>query len=139
MKNFVATILFSLLAFGMASAQDVANDKHDSDVFANVEEMPTFGDGGVEQFCYWVMTHVKYPKKAAQEGIEGVVLVQFVIYPDGKARDFEIVKSPDKSLSKSVIATIKEANKLENGWKPGRNGGEPVKVLFTLPVNFSLK
>ena len=52
MKNFVATILFSLLAFGMASAQDVANDKHDSDVFANVEEMPTFGDGGVEQFFH---------------------------------------------------------------------------------------
>lgn len=139
MKNFVATALFSLLAFGMASAQKVFNDNLDSDVFESVEEMPTFGDGGVDKFCYWVMTNVKYPKKAAQKGIEGVVLVQFVIHPDGKARDFEVVKSPDKSLSKSVIATIKEANKLDDGWKPGRNGGVPVKVSFTLPVNFSLK
>jgi protein TonB len=101
--------------------------------------MPIFGDGGVDKFCYWVMTHVKYPKRALERCIEGVVLVQFVVPPDGKARDFKVVKSPDKSLLKSVIATIKEANKLDDGWKPGRNGGEPVKVSFTLPVSFSLK
>lgn len=139
MKNFVAAILFSLLSFGVASAQELSNDKRDSYVYVDVEEMPTFGDGGVEQFCYWVMTHVEYPKSATKRGIEGVVLVQFVVHPDGKARDFKVVKSPDKSLSKSVIATVKKANKLENGWKPGRNGGEPVKVSFTLPVNFSIK
>lgn len=69
MKSFVATIIFSLLAFGMASAQEISNDNRDSDVFECVEEMPTFGDGGVDKFCYWVMTHVKYPKKALENSV----------------------------------------------------------------------
>ena len=56
--NVVAVIAFSRKDFCLCRTN-----------MANVEEMPIFGDGGVDKFCYWVMTHVKYPKKALERGV----------------------------------------------------------------------
>ena len=56
--NVVAVIAFSRKDFYLCRTN-----------MANVEEMPIFGDGGVDKFCYWVMTHVKYPKRALERGV----------------------------------------------------------------------
>lgn len=138
MKRLMMTLMLALLSLSYAAAQ--APDTNTVDNAANnLETMPSFQGGGVENFCYWAMSNVEYPKRAVKRQIEGMVLIQFVIYPDGKMRDYVIVKSPDKSLSKAAKAVLDKANKLENGWTAGTDNGKPVKVSFTLPLNFALR
>ena len=132
------TLMLALLSISYAAAQAPDNDNNDY-AATNLDTMPSFQDGGVEDFCYWVMSNVEYPKRAIKRQIEGMVLIQFVICPDGKMRDYVIVKSPDKSLSKAAKAVLNKANKLENGWTAGTDNGQPVKVSFTLPINFALR
>ena len=132
------TLMLALLSLSYAAAQAPDNDNNDN-AATNLETMPSFQGGGVESFCYWAMSNVEYPKRAIKRQIEGMVLIQFVICPDGKMRDYVIVKSPDKSLSKAAKAVLNKANKLENGWTAGTDNGKPVKVSFTLPINFALR
>lgn len=131
-----------MLSFCVASAQSNVMPDNQSDEnissFADIDVLPTFQGEGVESFCYWVMTNVEYPKKALKQSTEGMVLVSFVIYPDGKMRDYEVVQSPAEALSDAVIDVLEKANKLKNGWKPGEVDGNPVKVSFTIPVNFAM-
>lgn len=137
MKRLFLTFALALLSFGAASAH--ANnvvDNPDVNPFEELDVMPTFQGQGVESFCYWVMTNVEYPSEAIEAGTEGMVLVSFVIYPDGKMRDYEVLQTPSIPLSAAVIDVLERANDLEDGWKPGRKGGKPVKVSFTIPVNF---
>ena len=139
MKRLFMTFVLAALSFGVASAQTSSDEQNDKSVepFAEIDVMPTFQGQSVEHFCYWVMTNVKYPKKALKQGAEGMVLVSFVIYPDGKMRDYEVVQSPAEVLSDAVIDVLEKANKLKDGWKPGEVDGKPVKVSFTIPVNFA--
>ena len=111
----------------------------EEEIFVTVEEMPTFQGGGLPEFRNWVQSHVKYPQIALENGIQGNVVVQFVVGPDGKMTNFRVLQSPDKTLSDATIATLEEANKLKKGWKPGKQRGKAVKVSFTLPVKFAIQ
>lgn len=135
MKRLLISMMFVVLSFGAAMAQspDSGNDDMNS-----VDVMPTFQDQGVENFCYWMMSNVAYPAEAIDAGVQGMVLVKFVIYPDGKIYDYEIVQSPDDMLSKAVVEVLDKSNLLEDGWKPAEVDGKPVKMSFTIPVNFAM-
>lgn len=85
------------------------------------------------------MTNVTYPTEAVEAGIEGMVLVKFVVNTDGKISDYEVLQSPAASLSEVVIATLDKANELESSWTPGMVDGEPVRVSFTIPVTFAMQ
>ncbi len=111
----------------------------EEEIFVTVEEMPTFQGGGLPEFRNWVQSHVKYPQIALENGIQGNVVVQFVVGPDGKMSNFRVLQSPDKTLSDATIAVLEEANKLKKGWKPGKQRGKAVKVSFTLPVRFAIQ
>ena len=111
----------------------------EEEIFATVEEMPTFQGGGLPEFRNWVQSHVKYPQIALENGIQGNVVIQFVVGPDGKMTNFRVLQSPDKTLSDATIAVLEEANKLKKGWKPGKQRGKAVKVSFTLPVKFAIQ
>ena len=104
------TLMLALLSLSYAAAQAPDTDNNDN-AATNLETMPSFQGGGVESFCYWAMSNVEYPKRAIKRQIEGMVLIQFVICPDGKMRDYVIVKSPDKSLSKAAKAVRISARK----------------------------
>ena len=111
----------------------------EEEIFVTVEEMPTFQGGGLPEFRNWVQSHVKYPQIALENGIQGNVVIQFVVGPDGKMTNFKVLQSPDKTLSDATIAVLQEANKLKKGWKPGKQRGKAVKVSFTLPVKFAIQ
>ena len=111
----------------------------EEEIFVTVEEMPTFQGGGLPEFRNWVQSHVKYPQIALENGIQGNVVIQFVVGPDGKMSNFRVLQSPDKTLSDATIAVLEEANKLKKGWKPGKQRGKAVKVSFTLPVKFAIQ
>jgi protein TonB len=119
--------------------EDKEEEIEEEEIFVTVEEMPTFQGGGLPEFRNWVQSHVKYPQIALENGIQGNVVIQFVVGPDGKMSNFRVLQSPDKTLSDATIAVLEEANKLKKGWKPGKQRGKAVKVSFTLPVKFAIQ
>ena len=111
----------------------------EEEIFFTVEEMPKFRGGGLPEFRNWVQQNVKYQQIALEIGIQGNVVVQFVVGADGKMQNFKVLQSPDKTLSDATIEVLKKANEMKNGWKPGKQRGKPVKVSFTLPVAFKIQ
>ena len=104
-------------------------------IFVVVESMPEF-PGGQQALFKYINENVKYPVIAQENGIQGRVICQFVVNKDGSIVDIEVVRSGgDPSLDKEAIRVIKSMPK----WKPGKQRGKPVRVKFTLPVNFKLQ
>lgn len=109
-------------------------EEEDNVVFQVVETMPSFPGGDAELFKF-LSNSVKYPVIAQENGIQGRVICQFVVNRDGSIVDIEVVRSVDPSLDKEAIRVIKSMPK----WSPGKQRGKPVRVKYTLPVNFRLQ
>jgi protein TonB len=109
-------------------------EEEDNVVFQVVETMPSFPGGDAELFKF-LSNSVKYPVIAQENGIQGRVICQFVVNRDGTIVDIEVVRSVDPSLDKEAVRVIKSMPK----WSPGKQRGKPVRVKYTLPVNFRLQ
>ncbi len=110
-------------------------EEEDSQViFQVVEKMPSFPGGDAALFKF-LNDNVKYPVIAQENGVQGRVICQFVVNRDGSIVDVEVVRSIDPSLDKEAIRVIKSMPK----WSPGQQRGKPVRVKYTLPVNFKLQ
>ena len=109
-------------------------EEEDNVVFQVVEKMPSFPGGDAALFKY-LSDNVKYPVIAQENGVQGRVICQFVVNRDGSIVDVEVVRSVDPSLDKEAIRVIKSMPK----WSPGQQRGKPVRVKYTLPVNFRLQ
>jgi TonB family protein len=95
--------------------------------------MPEF-PGGQEALMQFLRQEVKYPKEAEEKGLQGRVVVRYIIEKDGSISEVEIVKSVNEYLDAEAIRVVNAMPK----WKPGKQKGEPVRVKFTLPVTFRL-
>lgn len=115
---------------------EVHNDNTDSGdrVFQAVEQMPQF-PGGDAALMKWISKQIIYPTEAAENGIQGQVVVKFVVKRDGSIGDVVIVRSKDPALDREAVRVVRS---LPN-FTPGRNNGQPVNVWFTLPVRFKLQ
>ena len=110
-------------------------DEEEEVVFVIVESMPEF-PGGQQALFKYLSENVKYPVIAQENGIQGRVICQFVVNKDGSIVDVEVVRSGgDPSLDKEAVRVIKSMPK----WKPGKQRGKPVRVKYTVPVNFKLQ
>jgi len=109
-------------------------EEEDQVVFQVVEKMPSFPGGDAALFKF-LGDNVKYPVIAQENGVQGRVICQFVVNKDGSIVDVEVVRSVDPSLDKEAIRVIKSMPK----WSPGQQRGKPVRVKYTLPVNFKLQ
>lgn len=98
------------------------------------EKIPEF-PGGMNGFMNYLVKEIKYPKKSKRKGIEGRVLLSFIVNKDGSISDIEIVQSVNDELDKEAIRVVKTMPK----WEPGMQDGETVRVAFNLPINYSLK
>ena len=105
----------------------------DSVVFEVVEEMPDF-PGGMKALMEYLSQNIKYPAEAHAKGIQGRVIVCFVVKKDGSIDNIKVVRSVDPYLDKEAIRVITAMPK----WKPGKQRGETVNVKFTVPVAFRL-
>lgn len=99
------------------------------------EVMPKFMGGDLNKFRNWVQMHIKYPKVAQEQGIQGRVIAEFVIEKDGKVSFSKIMESPHESLSAEIEGAIRHSP----NWTPGTNGGKPVRVKMHIPVNFAMR
>lgn len=114
-----------------AKANDPAAEQ--GEVFQVVEEQPMF-PGGMQELMKFMQTNIRYPKEAQERGIQGRVIVQFVVNKDGSISEECVVRSVDSQLDAEAIRIIRSMP----NWTPGKQRGEPVRVRFTLPVTFRL-
>ena len=103
-------------------------------VFDVVEQMPQFPGGDAALFEY-LSTHIKYPTIAKENGVQGRVIVTFVVERDGSITDVKVVKSVDPSLDKEASRVVAGMPK----WIPGKQNGSAVRVKYTVPVTFRLQ
>ena len=104
-------------------------------VFVVVEENATFQGGDINTFRNWVMEHTRYPESAREMGIEGKVIVQFVINSGGNVESVKVLRELDPACDAEAIKVIKSSPK----WVPGKQGGKAVKQQFVLPIVFKLQ
>ena len=118
-----------------APVEAPVEEEEEEVVFVVVESMPEF-PGGQQALFKYLSDNIKYPVIAQENGIQGRVICQFVVNKDGSIVDVEVVRSGgDPSLDKEAIRVIKSMPK----WKPGKQRGKPVRVKYTVPVNFKLQ
>lgn len=91
--------------------------------------------GGEKALNKYFRSELKYPESAEENGIEGRVVVQFVVDESGSVQDVEVVEpAEDESLNEEAIRVVKEMP----AWTPATKNGEPVNAQFKLPVNFTI-
>ena len=105
----------------------------DGKTFDVVEEMPQF-PGGPAALFEFLSKNIQYPKDAEKAKLQGRVIVTFVVKKDGSITDAKVVKSVAPSLDAEALRVI---NAMPN-WAPGRQGGQPVNVKYTVPLTFRL-
>ena len=107
----------------------------DDPPFVKVEQMPSFQGGDFFTFRNWVMSQLRYPPIAWNNGISGRVLLTFVIEKDGSLTNIQVLQAPDSSLSEEAIRVLKTSPK----WTPGKQRNQTVRVKYTLPVDFRIQ
>ena len=101
---------------------------------AMVEQKPEF-PGGEAAMYKWLSDHINYPVAAAEEGVQGRVVVEFVVSKTGNVENVRVLRGRHPALDKEATRLVKSMPK----WQPGRNNGQPVKVTYTLPITFKLQ
>jgi len=104
------------------------------EIFKSVEQMPQF-PGGEAALMKYLSSHINYPPMAAENNVQGRVVVQFVVDKTGKVGEVKVVRSVDKDLDREAVRVCKSLPK----FTPGRQNGQAVSVWYTLPVTFKLQ
>ncbi len=107
----------------------------DDQPFLIAETMPSFQGGDLNTFRAWVQQNVKFPQIALENGIQGRVVLSFVIEKDGRLTNIQVLQTPDRSLSEEAIRVLSKSPK----WTPGKQRNQVVRVKYTLPVDFRVQ
>lgn len=113
------------------SVPEVPTD--DNHLFQVVECMPEF-PGGMKRCMDFIQKEMRYPEEAKNAGIQGRVILQFIIEKDGTPAQPRIVRSVHPLLDKEALRIIRQMPK----WTPGKQDGKPQRVLYTIPISFRL-
>ena len=112
----------------------MAVKKNEEAVLTIVESMPGFPGGEKARFEYMAQ-NLRYPAKARDKRVQGIVYVSFVVEPDGSITNPQILQGIGHGCDEEVIKLIKNMPK----WNPGMQRGKPVRVQFNMPVKFTLQ
>ena len=115
-----------------AESQLVTQDGKEKNT--NIDEIPSF-PGGDAKLREWIKKNMKYPSYAKKNGIEGQVLVVFIVEKDGSISNAEVSWGVDPSLDQEALRIVNKMPK----WKPGRQNGVAMRVKYCLPITFMLK
>jgi periplasmic protein TonB len=114
--------------------EEVKEEEAPTQVFVVVEEMPTF-PGGEGELMKFINSNIVYPDIAKENNIQGRVILRFCVTYKGAVDQVTILKGVDPALDNEAIRVIK----MLPTWKPGKQGGKPVNVWYSVPVTFQLK
>ena len=99
-----------------------------------VDQMPSF-PGGENKMLEYLESNLRYPVLAEENGIQGRVVVSFIIEKDGSINDVKVEKHIEKVFDKESVRLVKNMPK----WNPGKKDGKPVRVRHSIPIMFRLK
>ena len=108
-------------------------EDQDTNIFTVVEIMPSF-PGGDETRIHFLQNNIIYPQLAKESGIQGTVYLTFVVDKDGSISDVYILKGIGGGCDEEAVRIVKQMPK----WKPAYQNGKPVRVLFHMPIRFTL-
>lgn len=114
--------------------QEEVQEEAPQEVFVVVEEMPSFPGGDAELFKF-IYDNIKYPELAKENNIQGKVILRFCVTYKGTVDQVSVVRGVDPALDDEAVRVIK----LLPLWKPGKQGGKPVNVWYSVPISFQLK
>lgn len=105
--------------------------------FYDCDARPQFSNNSDPRYFLreWVYHYLRYPMNAVRDGIQGTVMVRFIIEKDGSISDINVVKGVDEELDAEAVRVIAASPK----WKPGKVSGNRVRSILTLPVEFRLE
>jgi protein TonB len=103
-------------------------------VFVRAENMPSF-PGGLKAMYKYLGANTKYPEQAQKDNVQGRVFIGFVVEKDGSIGNIKVLRPVNTFLDVEAIRVIKSMPK----WTPGTQGGQKIRVSYTVPVNFALK
>ena len=102
-------------------------------VYDLVDEMPSF-PGGLEELHKWIDNNVQYPAVARENGIEGRVILKFIVEKDGSLSDSTVIHSVHPMVDREALRLVGQMPK----WNPGKRAGIPVRVRYCLPIKFKI-
>ena len=108
-------------------------EEYDDEVFMVVENMPEFPGGDLGLMKY-IQKNVRYPPIAKEYNITGKVFIQFIVDKTGSVINVKVARGVDKNLDAEAMRVVKSLPK----YKPGKQRGKAVRVMFTIPINFTL-
>ena len=107
--------------------------KSNDSVFLKVDVVPQF-PGGMQGFFAYLGKNLRYPVYARTHGIQGKVIISFVVEVNGKLSDMKVVRGVDGGISEEAMRVML----LSPPWSPGMAGGKPVRVKYSVPISFAL-
>lgn len=120
-------------------------------VFVRCEVMPRFpgcedlaGNNEDKSICAqkklfeYIYTHLKYPEEAKKNGVQGQVVLKFIVNKVGEVTKVEILRDPGAGLGEAAKEVVLSMNNMAERWISGKQRNRPVNVWYTLPVKFSL-
>ena len=114
--------------------EEVQEEEAPTEVFVVVEEMPSFPGGDTEMMKF-IYDNIKYPEIAKENNIQGRVILRFCVTYKGAVDQISVLKGVDPALDAEAMRVVS----LLPAWKPGKQGGKPVNVWYSLPIAFQLK
>ncbi|GAA4172378.1 energy transducer TonB [Sphingobacterium ginsenosidimutans] len=142
LNTIFVIVLFTIFGVNGQSQKEYPNVLNDTvkpvsksspDTTCVIPDVPAEYTGGIERLQKFIQTNLKYPDEALELGIEGNVLVEFVVEPTGELSNIKIVKPLHKECDKEVIRLIKKMPK----WIPAKKNNNFVRTTFRIPVYFS--
>ena len=112
---------------------EMAQEVNDHSFIFDADEPPMF-PGGLEGLARFASEHIKYPANAQANGIQGKVVLQFVVTKTGQVSDIKVVKSVSPELDAEAVRVCQ----MLPAFEPGKVNGEPVNVMYTMPFSFKL-
>jgi len=104
------------------------------EIFTIVEEMPSF-PGGDQALLEYMAKNTKYPPLARENGLQGIVVVTFVVDEKGNINNVQVLRGIGGGCDEEAIRVVKSMP----AWKPGKQRGMPVRVQYNLPFRFTLR
>jgi protein TonB len=128
------SVLFLSLAAQAQSVENADSVAVEKTVYQVVEEQPSF-PGGMRAMMKYLADNIKYPRISRDNKSQGRAIVRFTVNVDGAISDAEVVRSTgDIYLDKEAIRVVEAMPK----WVPGKENGKPVRMKYTMPINFRL-
>ncbi|MDE6445329.1 MAG: M56 family metallopeptidase [Alistipes sp.] len=121
-------------AEAISPVSDAVADSDPDTPWLIVETMPKFRGGDLQKFRVWVQSQIRYPEDVLECGISGRVVVTFIVERDGSMSSLKVLQTPDRLLTNEVLRVLESVP--AGSWTPGVQDGEPVRVRYTLPVEF---